>query len=128
MRRTGFAALAIAFLFGADQVAAASSARCELTGRFDGAPVPGATAVGTVRIDSPLALDLFGPNATHEVVINLTSTATGTSLSVSLGEVRGKFHLLLETRLGATLLSMTVDSAYQDRKINDVSLICTAAP
>lgn len=128
MRRIGFAALAIAFLFGADQAAAASSARCELTGRFEGAPVPGATAVGTVRIGSPLALDLFGPHATHEVLINLTSTATGTSLSVSLGEVQGKFHLFLETGLGATLLSMTVDGAYQDLKINDISLLCIATP
>lgn len=128
MQRMRFAALVMALLFGADRAAAASSARCELKGNFDGAAVPGAAAVGTVRVGSPLALNLFGANATHKALINLTSTATGASLSVSLGDAHGKSELFLETGLGATALTMTVDGAYGDRKIDDISLLCIATP
>lgn len=128
MRPLEFAALVIALLFGANQAAAASSARCELKGMFGGAPVPGAAAAGTVRVGSPLALNLFGAKATHKVLITLTSTAIGSSLSVSLGDVHGKSELFLETGLGATTLSMTVDGAFGDRKIDDMSLLCIATP
>ncbi len=128
MRRLRFAALVMVLLFGADRAAAASGARCELKGNFDGAPVPGAAATGLVRIGAPIALDLFGANPTHKVLISLTSTTTGAGLSVSLGDVQGNAELFLETGLGATLLTMTVDGAYGDRKIDGLSLLCIATP
>ncbi|KPH79397.1 hypothetical protein AE618_19160 [Bosea vaviloviae] len=128
MRRLRFAVIVMALLSGADGGAAASGAQCELKGSFDGTPVPGAAAVGTVRTGSPLGLDPFGANATHKVLISLTSTTTGTSLSVSLGDVQGKSELFLETGLGATTLTKTVDGDYGGRKIIDMSLLCIAAP
>jgi hypothetical protein len=126
MRVPMFAAAAVTICFAAGDVAAASGARCEVKGSFDGVAVPGAVASGVVSAGSKLALDLFGANPTHRVLITLTPTATRASLSVSLSDVKAKSDLFLETTLGTTVLSLTVDGAFGDRKVDDVSLLCVS--
>jgi len=125
MRLPTFAAAAATFLAAGH--AAGASARCEAKGSFDGADVPGATALGEVSEGSRLALDLFGANPTHELLVTLTPTATGVSLAVSLSDVRAESDLFLETTLGATVLSLTVDGAFGDSKVDSISLICVSA-
>jgi len=74
MRLLMFAAAANKIFFSAGHVAAASGARCEVKGSFDGADVPGAVASGEVNAGSQLALDLFSANPTHKLLIALTPT------------------------------------------------------
>jgi hypothetical protein len=126
MRFPLFAAAASSIFFAAGPVAAVPGARCELKGSFNGADVPGAVASGKVNAGSQLALDLFGANPTHKVLITLTPTATGASLAVSLSDVKAESDLFLETTLGNTVLSLTVRGAFGDRKVDDVSLLCVA--
>ena len=56
----------------------------------------------------------------------LTSTAAGTSLAVSLSDIKAESDLFLETTLGTTVLSLTVRGTFGDRKVDDVSLLCVA--
>jgi hypothetical protein len=126
MRLPTFAAAATTIFFASGHVAAASGARCEVKGSFDGAAVPGAVASGEVRAGSQLALDLFGANPTHKLLITLTPTTTGASLAVSLSDVKARSDLYLETTLGTTVLGLTVDGAFGDRKVDDVSLFCVS--
>ena len=121
-----FVAAATTIFFAAGHVAAASGARCEVKGSFNGADVPGAVASGKVSAGSQLALDLFGANPTHKLLITLTPTATGASLAVSLSDVKAGSDLFLETTLGTTVLSLTVRGAFGDRKVDDVSLLCVS--
>jgi hypothetical protein len=121
-----FAAAAATMFFAADHAAAASGARCEVKGSFNGAAVPGAVASGKVSAGSQLALDLFGANPTHKLLITLTPTATGASLAVSLSDVKAESDLFLETTLGTTVLSLTVRGAFGDRRVDDVSLLCVS--
>jgi hypothetical protein len=95
-------------------------------GSFDGAEVPGAVASGKISAGSQLALDLFGANPTHELLITLTPTATGASLSVSLSDVKAESDLFLETTLGVTVVSLAVDGGFEDGKVDDVSLFCVS--
>lgn len=106
--------------------AAASGARCEVKGSFDGADVPGAVVSGELGVGSRLALDLFGATPTHELLITLAPTATGASLAVSLRDVRAETDLFLETTLGTTVLALTVDGSFGDVKVDDVSLLCVS--
>jgi hypothetical protein len=126
MRLPVFAAAATTIFFAAGHVAAASGARCEVKGSFNGVDVPGAVASGKVSAGSQLTLDLFGANPTHKLLITLTPTATGASLAVSLSDVRAESDLFLETTLGTTVLSLTVRGAFGDRKVDDVSLYCVS--
>ena len=128
MRLPIFAAAASTIFFAAGHVAAAPGARCEVKGSFNGAAVPGAVASGKVSAGSQLALDLFGANPTHKVLITLTPTATGASLAVSLSDAKAELDLFLETTLGTTVLSLTVRGAFGDRKVDDVSVFCVATP
>jgi hypothetical protein len=128
MRFPLFAAAASSIFFAAGPVAAGPGARCELKGSFNGAAVPGAVASGKVSAGSQLALDLFGPNPTHKLLITLTPTATGASLAVSLSDVKAESDLFLETTLGTTVLSLAVRGAFEDRKVDDVSLLCVSTP
>jgi len=121
-----FVAAATTIFFAAGHVAAASGARCEVKGSFNGAAVPGAVASGKVSAGSQLALDLYGANPTHKLLITLTPTATGASLAVSLSDVKAGSDLFLETTLGTTVLSLTVRGAFGDRKVDDVSLLCVS--
>lgn len=128
MRLQLFAAAASSILFAAGPVAAAPGARCDAKGSFNGADVPGAAASGKVSAGSQLALDLFGANPTHKLLITLTPTAAGASLAVSLSDVKAESDLFLETTLGNTVLSLTVRGAFGDRKVDDVTLLCVATP
>lgn len=126
MRFSMLAAAATTICFAAGHVAAASGARCEVKGSFDGADVPGAVVSGEVGVGSQLALDLFGATPTHELLITLTPTATGASLAVSLRDVKAETDLFLETTLGTTILGLTVDGSFGDVKLDDVSLLCVS--
>lgn len=127
MRLPMFAAAAT-MCFAVAHAAAASGARCEVKGSFEGVDVPGAVASGRVSAGSSLALDLFGANPTHKLLISVTPAATRASLSVSLSDVKARSDLFLETTLGATVLSLTIDGAFGDRKVDDVSLLCVSTP
>jgi len=103
MRQFMLAAAAATICLATGQVAAASGARCEVKGSFDGAGVPGAVASGKVSEGSQLALNLFGANPTHELLITLTPNAIGASLSVVLRDVKPEADIFLETTLGSTV-------------------------
>jgi hypothetical protein len=126
MRLPVFVAAAATMCFAVGPVAAASGAKCEAKGSFNGVAVPGAVASGEVRAGSKLALDLFGAKPTHQLLITLTPTATRASLSVSLSDVKAKSDLFLETTLGTTVLSLTVDGTFGDKKVDDISLLCVS--
>ena len=116
MRQPMLAVAAATTCLATGHVAAASGARCEVKGSFDGADVPGAVASGKVSEGSQLAMNLFGANPTHELLITLTPNVTGASLSVILRDVKPEADTFLETTLGSTVLSLTVDATLGDRK------------
>lgn len=124
MRFPMFAIVAATIFLTISHAAAASGAKCEVKGSFDGVDVAGAVASGEVHAGSQLALDLFGANPTHELLITLTPTATGADLAISLSDTKAESDLFLQTTLGATVLSLTVDGAFGDLKVDDVSLFC----
>lgn len=126
MKRLMLASVAAAWM-ACGQAAAAESATCTVKGSFDGVEVPGAVAAGEVRADAQLKLDLFGANPQYAVLITLTQGATGGRLTVAIADTGFRTDVFLETTLGATVLGVMVDGEFDGRKLDDISLLCTAA-
>lgn len=127
MRRLATLLAAAALSACAFHAAAATRATCEMKGSFDGADVPGAVASGEVEIGKQLYLDPFGDEPTYEVMITLTPAGTGATVAVTINALDLSFDLFLETTLGATVLSFSVDGGFDGRKLDSLSLLCREA-
>jgi hypothetical protein len=96
-------------------------AKCEVTGAFEGAAIPGAKLSGEAE---KFAFDLFTPSPTHELLITVTQEGGIASLAISLRKLQNDWDLFLETRLASLVLSLSFDGAYEGRTLDSISILC----